>query len=134
MPFHEYIILGSKFKLGKYVSVRVPYIWGTMSDREKVVFVLGLARRIAKERSRGQAGQFWTDARSLAWVTTPTFYDVGVFLFRNEMSYLEREGGYVVEKERIGGIRYDGKPRQWYRYRLIRTPDEKPATGTLNFE
>lgn len=121
MPFSEYIILGPKFTLGEYRSVRIPNNWRSMSDREKVIFILELARRAGKFRLHRD--------KYLAWVTTPTFYEVGLNLFRNEMSVLEREGGYVVEKERIGGIRFDGKPRKWYRYRLIRTPGEKPVAS-----
>ena len=120
MPFSEYIILGPRFLQGPYQSVRIPNNWRTLTDREKVIYILDLSRSLKRSYPPAE------------YVTTPAFYEVGLNLFRNEMSYLEREGGYVVEKEPVGGIRIDGKPKKWYRYRLIRSPGETPVAQNRN--
>lgn len=120
MAFSKYIILGPQFTLGRYRSVMIPNNWTSLSDREKVIHILTLARRAGR-----------TDPE-MTWITTATFYDVGVFLFRNEMSWLERRGNYTIEKEPIGGIRYDGKSRAWFKYRLIRIPGEAPVNENFN--
>lgn len=114
--FGAYVILGRDYLYGAHWSVPKGAGWKQMTDKQRVIYVLKLAR--SRSRITGEC--------RMAYITTPAFYDLGLNLFRNVLSVLEREEDYHITKERVGGIRdHDGRSRKWFRYRLIETPEER---------
>lgn len=110
MPFSRYLVFGERFTFGPFKSVLLPPAWRDLTDREKVRWALDVADRLRSENY------------SYGWITTPAFYEVGLNLFRNEISKLRKEG-YDIENLPVEGIRADGRPRKWHKYRL--EPKEK---------
>jgi len=86
--------------------------WRDWTNSERVLWTFETAERLAD----------LTGDNDYKWLPTGFFYDLEIYLFRNVISILGSEG-YAFDRERIKGFRLDGRPRAWYRYRLIRTPD-----------